>query len=117
MSGAVGFDGELDLSLGLQPDPATVRSLVDRNLAALPPGAREALTTGGVPELGLMVRGSIRDPQVTLDPASARRAQDAIMDAGRSEIERRGLDLLRRLTGEQPDSAAAATPDDGSDPR
>ncbi|MCL7978238.1 MAG: AsmA family protein [marine benthic group bacterium] len=117
LAGAVSFDGRLDLSLGLKPDPATVRDLADRNLSALPPGVREALTSGGVPELGLLVRGSIGDPQVTVDPASVRRAQDAIVEAGRSEIERRGLDLLKRLTGEPEDSAAAGTPDDESDPR
>jgi hypothetical protein len=38
-----------------------------------------------------------------------------MIDAGRSEIERRGLDLLRRLTGQ--DTTAAAAPDGGSDPR
>ena len=115
LSGAVAFDGELNLSLRLRPDPATVRSIVDRNLAALPAAAREALAAGGTPELGLLVGGHLRDPQVTVDPASVRRAQDAMIDAGRSEIERRGLDLLRRLTGQ--DTAAAAAPDGGSDPR
>ena len=116
LSGAVAFDGGLDLALVLRPDPATVRGLADRNLAALPPGAREALTSGGAPELGLLVRGRVGDPQVTVDPASVRRAQEAIVEAGRSEIEKRGLDLLRRLTGQQQDSAAV-TPDGGSDPR
>jgi hypothetical protein len=115
LSGAVAFDGELDLALRLRPDPATVRSIADRNLANLPAATREALAAGGTPELGLLVGGRLRDPQVTVDPASVRRAQDAMIDASRSEIERRGLDLLRRLTGQ--DTTAAAAPDGGIDPR
>ncbi|MEJ2481741.1 MAG: AsmA family protein [Gemmatimonadota bacterium] len=115
LSGAVAFDGMLDLALRLRPDAATVRSIADRNLAALPPAAREALTAEGTPEFGLLVRGRLGDPQVTVDPATVRRAQDAIVEAGRSEIEKRGLDLLRRLTGQ--DSAAAVPPDGESEPR
>ena len=117
LSGGIAFDGGLDLALRLRPDPATVRSFGERNLAAMPPAAREVLLSGATPELGLVVEGRIGDPQVTLDPATVERARDAVVEAGRSEIERRGLDLLRRLTGQGQDSAAADTTDGGSDPR
>jgi hypothetical protein len=106
LTGGVEFDGDLDLALRLRPDPARVRALGDQYLASVPPAARAMLASSGTPELGLLVGGRIGNPRVSVDPEYVQRAQDAIIDAGRSEIEKRGLDLLRRLTSQGQDSAA-----------
>ena len=116
LAGGVGFNGDLDLALRLRPDPATVRDLGEPYLSSVPPAVRAALAGGGSPELALRVGGRIGSPQVSVDPESVRRAQEAVIDAGRTEIEKRGLDLLRRLTG-QKDSvdASPAAPDTAGD--
>jgi len=122
LAGGVEFDGGLDLALRLRPDPATVRDLGDRYLSSVPPAVRAALAGGGSPELALRIGGQIGSPQVSVDPESVRRAEEAVIDAGRTEIEKRGLDLLRRLTGPK-DSVGAnpaapdTTGDDSGEPR
>ena len=116
LAGGVKFDGGLDLALRLRPDPATVRDLGDQYLSSVPPAVRAALAGGGSPELALRVGGRIGSPQVSVDPESVRRAQDAVIDAGRTEIEKRGLDLLRRLTGQRDSvDAIPVAPDTAGD--
>jgi hypothetical protein len=110
LAGGVEFDGDLDLSLRLRPDPATVTALGDEYLSSIPPAARAVLAGSGSPELALRVSGRIGSPQVSVDPESVRRAQEAVIDAGRSEIEKRGLDLLRQLTGQERDSSGSTAP-------
>jgi hypothetical protein len=111
LGGKVAFDGALDLAARLRPDAATVRSLGDEYLSGLSPEARTLLAASGSPELGLRIEGRLGSPRVTADPESIRRAQEAIVESGRGEIEKRGLDLLRKLTGQAADSA-----DDGGTP-
>ena len=121
LGGSVAFDGTLDLALLLRPDPEQVRSLSGALLEDVPESARGFLSQAGPVELGLRVGGRLDRPTVSVDPSSINRGLDSVVGAGRSEIERRGLDLLRRLTegeedttavgeqGAQPDSAGGGT--------
>ncbi len=86
LAGSAGFDGALDL-----------------NLRVRPVGLDLPITSGSL-GLGLRVGGRIEDPAVTLDPAALDRAGEAAVDEALSEIERRGLELLRRLTEERADT-------------
>jgi len=121
LSGAVGFDGALDLSMALRPDSATTLSLATSAAAALPEGVRSALGRGVPVELGLRVGGRLTRPEFSLDAAATRAGlQDVVgnvigrgaeraleeargkleeSDAGDDDLRRQGLDLLRRLTG------------------
>jgi hypothetical protein len=110
LGGSVAFDGALDLSLLLRPDPEQVRSLSDAVLAGVPESARGVLSQGGQVELGLRVGGRLDRPTVAVDPSTFDRSLDAVVGAGQSEIERRGLDLLRRLTEGAGDTTAVEAP-------
>jgi len=110
MGGSVAFDGALDLALLLRPDPEQVRSFSDALLEGVPESARRVLSQGGPVELGLRVGGRLDRPTVAVDPSSFDRGLDSAVGAGRSEIERRGLDLLRRLTEGAADTTAVEEP-------
>lgn len=110
LGGSVAFDGALDLALLLRPDPEQVRSLSDDLLAGVPESARGFLSQGGPVELGLRVGGRLDRPTVSVDPSSIDRGLGSVVGAGRSEIERRGLDLLRRLTEDAEDPTAVEEP-------
>lgn len=121
LSGAVGFDGGLDLALVLRPDSTRAREMTQ--FAGPANELVEALLRTGAPlEVGILVGGTTRDPRFTLDPsalesATRRAAEAAVEDAGRRgrrELERQGQDLLRRLTGGQATDSAPRTPDAGS---
>ncbi len=111
LGGSVAFDGALNLGLTFKPSPEQVRTLSDRLLAGVPESTRGLLTQGGPVELGVRVGGHLKSPTVSLDPTSINRGAAAAVDAGRSEIERRGLDLLRRLTESPADTAAGGPPE------
>jgi hypothetical protein len=115
LGGSVAFDGALDLALLLRPDPDQVRSMSESALESVPESAREILSQGGAVELGLRVGGQIDRPTVAVDPSSFDRGIDSVVGAGQSEIERRGLDLLRRLTEGAGDTTAVGEPDARSD--
>jgi len=106
LGGSVAFDGSLDLALLLRPDPEQVRSLSDALLDGVPESARGFLSQGGPIELGLRVGGRLDRPTVSLDRSSIDRGLESVVGGGRSEIERRGMDLLRRLTGGAGDTTA-----------
>ena len=110
LGGSVAFDGALDLSLLLRPDPEQVQSLSDDLLEGVPESARGFLSQGGTVELGLRVGGHLDRPTVSVDPSSIDRGLGSVVGAGRSEIERRGLDLLRRLAGDAEDTTAVEEP-------
>jgi hypothetical protein len=110
MGGSVAFDGALNLALLLRPDPEQVRSYSDALLEGIPESARRVLSQGGPMELGLKVGGRLDRPTVAVDPSSFDRGLDSVVGAGRSEIERRGLDLLRRLTEGAADTTAVEKP-------
>lgn len=121
LSGAVGFDGGLDLGLLLRPDETRARQIVASGgpASALLDGF---LRTGAPLEIGILVGGTARDPRFELDPAALERAAQRAAEAaaedaarrGRQELERQGQDLLRRLTGGRAtDSAQQAEPPAG----
>jgi hypothetical protein len=115
LGGSVAFDGALDLALLLRPDPEQVRSLSESVLEGVPESARGLLSQGQSVELGLRVGGRIDRPTVAVDPSSLDRGLDAVVGAGQSEIERRGLDLLRRLTEDAFDTTAVEESETRSD--
>jgi len=114
LGGSVAFDGGLDLALLLRPDPEQVRSLSDAVLAGVPESARGVLSQGGQLELGLRVGGQLDRPTVAVDPSSFDRGLESVVGAGQSEIERRGLDLLGRLTQGAGDTTVVEEP--GAEP-
>ncbi len=116
LGGSVAFDGSLDLALLLRPDPEQLRSLSDALLEGVPESARGFLSQGGPVELGLRIGGRIDRPTVSLDRSSIDRGLEAVVGGGRSEIERRGLDLLRRLTGGAGDTTTVGEPGAQPDP-
>lgn len=110
LGGSVAFDGALNLGLTYRPSPEQVRTLSDRLLAGVPESTRGLLSQGGAVELGVRVRGKLDSPAVSLDPTGINRGAASAVEAGRSEIERRGLDLLRRLTESPADTAGGGQP-------
>ena len=64
--------------------------------------------------MGLRVGGQLDRPTVAVDPSSFDRGLESVVGAGQSEIERRGLDLLRRLTQGAGDTTAVEEP--GAEP-
>ncbi len=115
LGGSVAFDGALNLGLTYKPSPEQVRTLSDKLLAGVPESTRGLLSQGGPVELGVRVGGHLTSPAVSLDPTSINVGAASAVDAGRSEIERRGLDLLRRLTESPADTAAGVRPGAPSD--
>lgn len=127
LSGAVGFGGSLDLGMVLRPDSARSVSLAESVARALPTEVRGALDRGTPVELGLRVGGQLTRPTFSLDAGATRagfeRAAEDVVEqgveraldearqrmgegGGESEMQRQGLDLLRRLTGGAADTAA-----------
>ncbi len=113
VGGAVAFDGGLDLGLLIRPDSAVANWIASGGGAAV--GALAGyLGSGSAVEIGVLVDGTASAPRFALDPSSledvareaARDATDEATQTGRDELERRGLDLIRRITGA--DSAAEA---------